>query len=70
MILGKNYAEHRMRVLIFSTNFVWNILREIPPITIRNGHTSSCEVPLFLSDFNETWTFLTDFRKNLKYKIS
>ena len=48
-----NVIGHNLCVLIFSINFVWNIsysqnkLRDI----IINLHTSSCEYPLFLSDF-------------------
>jgi len=26
--------------------------------------------PLFLSDFNKTWIYLTDFQRILKYQIS
>ena len=32
-------------------------------------YTFPCKVPLFLSDFNKTWVFLTDFRQLLKKKI-
>ena len=37
---------------------------------IKNLYRSSCEVPLFLSDFNENLIFSTDFRKILEYQIS
>ena len=31
---------------------------------IKNLYWSSCKVPLFLSDYNETVIFSTDFQKN------
>ena len=34
---------------------------------IINAPTSPYEVPLFLSDVNETWILSTDFRKTLTY---
>ena len=48
-------------LLILRIN-VWDV--------IKNVYWCSCEVPLYLSDFNETWTFLTDVLKILKYQIS
>jgi hypothetical protein len=50
-----------------SENF---LILKINQRDIINIHRSSCKVPLFLSDFNKTQFFLTDFRKIPKYKIS
>jgi len=53
------------------------ILSETFPILQRSEwdmttyvHCSSCKVPLFLSDFNATWVFLTVLRKIPKCQIS
>jgi len=40
------------------------ILRRKKRHTVKNTHTSSCKVPSFFSNFNETWIFVTDFKKN------
>ena len=39
---------------------------------IKNVYRFSCHInyPLFLPDFKETWIFLTNFRKALRYQIS
>jgi hypothetical protein len=62
--------EHKMCILIFSVTFVSNILilRRIER-NIINIHTSSCKVPLFISDFNKIRISSSDFRKILKYQI-
>ena len=46
------------------------IRRRIQRDIIINVQRSSYKLPLFLSDFTETWIFSTDFRKILKYQIS
>ena len=46
------------------------ILRRIERDVIINIHSSSYEVPLFLSDFDEIWIFSADIRKkssNIKF---
>ena len=43
------------------------ILRRIQRDIIINVHRSSCKMPVFLLDFNESWIFPTDFWKILKF---
>jgi hypothetical protein len=67
----KKVIEHKMCVLIFSTNFVWNISYS-KKNWARYGKKCKCKCkckclhvkyPSFLSDCNDAWTFWTDFRK-------
>ena len=48
---------------------IFVILRRSGRDMIKNAYPSSCKVPLFLSDFNVTWIFWTEFPKILKYQI-
>ena len=61
-ILEKKFIEHKMYVLVFCTVLpeTFLILRTERD-TIKNVYWSSCEVPLFLPDFNETSISATDF---------
>ena len=71
MILKKKVTEHKM-----CFDFLYKLYH-------KNSHSKKnwarCDqkwtqvvmlkYPLISSDFKETWKFLTDFRKMLKYKI-
>jgi hypothetical protein len=56
---------------MFFTTFVWkNVLLRSIQLDIINLHMSSPKYSLLLSDFSQSWIFLTDFRKILRYQIS
>ena len=46
------------------------ILRRKEQDMPKTVHWSPCKYPLLLSEFNDSWIFLTDFQKILKYQIS
>jgi hypothetical protein len=67
-------AEYKMYVLIWSTNFVWNISHSEKcqrDVIVSVQYTGlRVKYPLFLSHFNETRIFSTDFRKIFKCPVS
>jgi len=73
-IFGKNVADHKVRVLIFCTTFVWNISHSKMNSAIychKCTYTGlHVKYPLSLWDCNETWICSTAFRKILKDQIS
>jgi len=64
-IFRKKVTEHKTCVLIFSTTFVWNISHSKKKWVRNDKKCISVHVlyPLFVSNYNETWIFLT-FLKN------
>jgi hypothetical protein len=61
-----------MCVLIFSTNLpeTFTILRRTERDMIKNVYSTLCKVPVSIVGFSWKLTFLNNFRKLLKYKIS
>jgi len=71
----KKVTEHKMCVLILSTNFVWNIShskKKWARYDKKNIYIDlHAKYPSFFSDFNEAWIFSQIFgKKILKYGIS
>jgi hypothetical protein len=73
-IFEKNKViEHKICVLISSITFIWNISRfkKNEQDMIKKMYLGRhVKYPLFLSDFNETWIFSTNFPTLLKYQMS
>lgn len=65
----KKVIEHQTCVSTFSITFTepFFILKRTERDMIKNVH---CLPVKYLSNFNETWIFLTDFLKILKHQIS
>ena len=67
----RKVTEHKICILISSTTFVCTISRSKKNwATYQNCIGLLINYPVFLSDFNRTWVFATDFWKILKYQIS
>jgi len=68
----KNVFEHKIGVLIFSVTLPekFRILGRTERDAIKMYLGFHLKCPLFLFDFDETWIFLTCFRKMLKNHIS
>ena len=68
---GGKVNEYKIRVSTFSTilNRVFVIIRRIHRDITIHVHRSSRNVSLFLSDFEKTCIFSTDFRRIPEYQI-
>ena len=69
MIFGKKITEHKICVSLQLLSERIFILSRTERNVIINVHTSHVKYPLFLSDFNKTWIFRTEFVKKLEYQI-
>jgi len=65
-IIEEEFIEHEMGVLIFSTTFVWHIFHSKK--NWARNHQKCLLICMwsvrYSSDFNETWIFSTDLKKN------
>jgi hypothetical protein len=70
---GKKFTDYIICVFWFSVQSLaetFLIIRRNERYTIRNVYWSaSCKVPDILSDFHETWIFVTDLKKNSNIKL-
>ena len=76
----EKHKRHDFRKKILNIKYVFRISLQFclkNPILIRtergeikNVHIQHVQYSLFLSDFNKTWIFWTDFRKILKCQVS